>query len=155
MHSSTSSLTWCHTFPPERTFPFHAGQQITMAGGWGNLIGELLAHGDDIAGATGRPFAIPSQDTEILWRFAAPVLQGWLRPETARVTDTWQLNFPFGPIAVRFHGGQLHWNVNIPTDAEYVLDIDDAAKFALVFPYRRRLPEDPVVTKLASRFMPL
>lgn len=138
--------------PPDRRFPFHAGQQITMAGGWGNLIGELLAHGDDIARATSTTFAIPSADTEILWRFTAPVLQGWLRPEAAAGTDTWELRFPFGPITVRFDAGSLLWDAPRHDHPDEVVEIEDAASFALAFPYGRRTTKDARVRELAGRF---
>lgn len=138
--------------PPDRTFPFHAGQEITMAGGWGNLIGELLAHGDDIARATGTTFEIPSPDTEILWRFAAPVLRGWVRPEAAGFTDTWELRFPFGPIQLHFDAGQLTWNASPAQPPDHVIEIPDAAAFALVFPYRRRPPVDAATRALTERF---
>lgn len=137
----------------DRRFPFHAGQHTTMAGGWGNLLGELLAHGDDIARATGRTFTIPSADTEVLWRFAAPLLQGWLRPEVAEVDDTWLLRFQFGPIGVRFDHGRLSWGAEVETP-DVVVDIENAAEWALVFPYRRRDP-DPVAARLLDRFYPL
>jgi hypothetical protein len=137
----------------DRTFPFHAGRQTTLAGGWGNLLGELLAHGDDIARATGTVFAIPSADTEVLWRFAAPLLEGWLRPEAVEVDDTWLLRFPFGPIGVRFDHGRMSWGAEVESP-DVVVDIDDAAEWALRFPYRRRDP-DPVTARLLDRFYPL
>jgi uncharacterized protein (TIGR03083 family) len=137
---------------PDQRFPFHAGQDITMAGGWGNLTGELLAHGDDIARATGVPFAIPSADTEVLWRFAAPALQGWLRPEAAELNDTWLLRFPFGPIGVAFDHGRLRWGDDAVAHPDYTIDISDAARFALAFPYRRRPAPSPDVARLARRF---
>ena len=135
---------------PDRRFPFHSGQQTTMAGGWGNLLGELLAHGDDIAGATGKEFRIPSADTEILWRFTAPLLQGWLRTTTAR--DSWLLRFPFGPIGVTFDGPTLHWGEDTPTTVDHDVTIEDAAGFALVFPYRRRPAPDATTAELLERF---
>jgi uncharacterized protein (TIGR03083 family) len=140
---------------PEQQFPFHAGQRVTLAGGWGNLLGELLAHGDDIARATGTTFAIPSADLEVLWRFTAPLLRGWLRPETAQAADSWLLRFPFGAIGVRFEAGDLLWGVDVGASPDYVLDIDDAAEFALSFPYRRRPIANPALARLAGRFLAL
>lgn len=141
---------------PERQFPFHAGVQTTLAGGWGNLLGELLAHGDDIGRATGRTFTIPSADLEVLWRFTAPLLQGWLRDRTAH--DSWVLRFPFGPIGVAFDGETLRWNDDVDADGEAdrtEIVVDDAAAFALAFPYRRRPAPDPATAELLQRFEPL
>lgn len=140
---------------PEQQFPFHAGQQVTLAAGWGNMLGELLAHGDDIARVSGTSYGIPSADLEILWRYTAPALQGWLRPEAARASDTWLLRFPFGDIGVVFAAGELQWGVEVGSSADFVLDIDDAAELALAFPYRRRPVSDPVLGRLADRFHPV
>jgi uncharacterized protein (TIGR03083 family) len=137
---------------PDQTFPFHAGQLTTMAGGWGNLLGELLAHGDDIARATGTAFRIPSDDTEILWRYTAPVLQGWLRRECSAVRETWRLRFPFGVINAALAGGSLRWDDDEATEPDHDVEIDDAAEFALTFPYRRRPIGDAAIALLASRF---
>ena len=138
--------------PPDRTFPFHAGVEITMAGGWGNLLGELLAHGDDVARATGRTFTIPSADTEILWRFTAPVLTGWLRPEASSASDRWRLRFPFGDIDVVFAAGAVHWDAPGAGEPDHVIEVDDAAELALRFPYRRRPIEDAELATFADRF---
>lgn len=143
------------SIPPDQLFPFHGGQQITLAGGWGNLIGELLAHGDDIARATGTTFDIPSADTEVLWRFATPVLQGWLSPEASDAVDSWELRFPFGPLSIEFDKGRLSWNAPPRDQPDHVIEVDDAAAFALVIPYGRRASDDPEVRELAARFVPL
>jgi uncharacterized protein (TIGR03083 family) len=140
---------------PDQRFPFHAGQMTTLAGGWGNLLGELLAHGDDIARATGSPFAIPSRDLEILWRFTAPLLQGWIRPEAAPLNEEWRLRFPFGDIDAVFDRRVLRWGEGEGSGRGRVLEVDDAAELALAFPYRRRVIEDPALALLATRFYDL
>lgn len=140
---------------PERLFPFHAGQSTTMAGGWGNLLGELHAHGDDIARATGRPFAVPSEDLEILWRFTAPVLQGWIRPEARDLVESWRLRFPFGTVDAVLDQGALDWDSTAVDDPQHVVEVTDVADFTLVFPYRRRAVADPTTALLLSRFSDL
>jgi hypothetical protein len=138
---------------PAQTFPFHAGQATTFAGGWGNLLGELLAHGADVARATGRSFDIPGADLEIMWRFTAPLLQGWLRTEAAALSESWELRFTFGSIPVHLHRGVLRWDEDGPRRAEHrSIEITDAAATALQFPYRRRAITDPSLALLATRF---
>jgi uncharacterized protein (TIGR03083 family) len=137
---------------PQQIFPFHAGARTTLAGGWGNLLGELLAHGDDIARSTGEPFGIPGDDLEVLWRFTAPVLQGWLRAGATDVRDSWELRFPFGSIGVVFDRGQLGWDDELIDDPDHVIHIDDAAEWTLAFPYRRRPMPDELTARLAERF---
>lgn len=67
--------------PPATTFPFHAGQVITMAGGWGNALSELLVHGDDIARAAGVAWTVDGADLEPFWRYtmrvAGSAVAGW------------------------------------------------------------------------------
>jgi uncharacterized protein (TIGR03083 family) len=140
---------------PGQLLPFHSGQMTTLAGGWGNLLGELLAHGDDVARATGAPFAYPSEDTEILWRFAAPVLQGWLRPEAASVVESWRIEFAFGPVDFALDRGEMRWGDLPGEPPDHVLVVDDAAAFTLAFPYRRRAFTDETAALLASRFRDL
>ena len=140
---------------PERLFPFHAGQLTTMAGGWGNLLGELHAHGDDIARATGQPFSIPSVDLEILWRFTAPVLQGWVRAEARDLVEDWRLRFPFGAVDAVLDHGAVRWDIRSAEDPEHVVEVADVAGFTLVFPYRRRPVTDPTTALLVSRFTDL
>lgn len=143
--------------PPELEFPFHGGQTITMAGGWGNLLGELLAHGDDIAAATGRSFGIPGADLEVAWRYTFPVLAGWLRTERTGVDEVWDLRFPFGSVRLGISpDGLLHENeptADPPPGAVHrIIEADDPADLMLQVPYRRRAILDPAVALLASRF---
>lgn len=43
-------------------FPFHLGASIDAAGGLGNLVGELLLHGHDLAAVARTPWAIDDVD---------------------------------------------------------------------------------------------
>lgn len=141
---------------PNQTFPFHAGVETTIAGGWGNLIGELLAHGDDIARATGTEFGVPGDDLEIVWRFTAPLLTGWLQATSARLDESWDLHFPFGAIRLTLTGGLLHdGDDRQPRPDHHEIDIADAAEWTLTFPYQRRTFADTEPALLASRFRPL
>ena len=139
---------------PTQEFPFHAGQPITMAGGWGNLLGELLAHGDDIARAVGTTFTIPSADLEIMWRFASPVLRGWVR-SPQQPPDSWVLHFPFGAIQFVFDADGLTVSPGDSGGHGHHIAVADAAELALAFPYRRRAITDPVLAALADRFVSL
>lgn len=140
--------------PADRLFPFHGGQQVTLAAGWGNLLGELLAHGDDIARATGKPFVIPGGDLEILWRFTTPVLGGWLRAEADDVIETWRLRFPSGTVVLVLDRGTVHVAdaSSLAPGAQHELEIDDTSELTLAFPYRRRVITHPQLAILASRF---
>lgn len=141
---------------PNQPFPFHAGVETTLAGGWGNLIGELLAHGDDIARATGSEFGVPGDDLEIVWRFTAPLLTGWLRDESTGLDESWDLRFSFGTIRLTITGGSLHHDYDCPPRPDHhEITIADAAEWTLAFPYQRRTFADPEPALLATRLHPL
>jgi len=55
-----------------RRYPFHVGATIDAAGAGGNLIGELLVHGLDLARAARRPWSIDDRDAELM-------LNGWFQ----------------------------------------------------------------------------
>lgn len=140
---------------PDQPLPFHAQRATTIAGALGNMVGELLAHGHDIGAAVGTPFTVPSEDTEILWRFTAPLLDGWLRPEAADLTDSWLLRFPFGDLKATLAGGHLDWEAAADGDAHHVIEVRDGATLALTFPYRRLPITDPALALLAACFYDL
>lgn len=136
---------------PDQRFPFHAGAQITMTQGWANLLGELLAHGDDLARATEVPFAIPGEDLAAFWTEGAAVLGPWLTEEAQGIDETWELRFGFGTTFLRIVGGGV---VLDPAPADHVVEVGDAAEFTLAFPYRRRAAGTSFAL-LASRFREL
>lgn len=142
---------------PDRLFPFHAGGSTTMAGGWGNLLGELLAHGDDIARATHWDFTMPGQDMELAWCYTLPILGPWMAP-TPFDDASWDLSFDFGTVNVRFVDGTMTHGVDddLPrlTPHHDVL-VEDAADYMLVFPYRRRAATDDATALLVDRFVTL
>jgi hypothetical protein len=127
-----------------------------MAGAWGNLLGELHAHGDDIARATGQNFTLPSADLEILWRFTAPLLTGWLADNADGADESWDLRFDFGTIRLTIINGALHHGTeHDPRPDHHRIVIDDTAAWTLAVPYQRRPITDPEHELLARRFRPL
>ena len=110
---------------PDHEFPFHAGQPITLAGGWGNAIGELLAHGDDISRATGGAWTVAGADLEPMWRFTTKVLPGWLTSEGRAAAEIWELHLGFasGPVRLRFDHGAVLVDDDVPDgDADHVIE---------------------------------
>jgi uncharacterized protein (TIGR03083 family) len=144
--------------PPDRTLPFHGGGTTTMAGGWGNLMGELLAHGDDIARATSWDFTVPGEDLEITWCHTFPLLGAWLVPGATEEAGSWDLAFGFGTVSLRLDGEHMLFAVDgdLPVMGEHhVMSIADAADFTLAMPYRRRPPRDEATALLVARFAPV
>ena len=141
---------------PDEPLEFHGGMTTTLAGGWGNLLGELLAHGDDIGSATGTPFRIPSVDLEILPRFTAPLLGGWLSPAAAAVDESWDLEYPFGTIRFTIADGGFHHGLDVePRSIHHTIEIADTAEWLLTTPYRRRQPTDEQTAHLVDMFVPI
>lgn len=141
---------------PSHLFEFHAGQPITMAGGWGNMIGELLAHGDDIARATGATWTVDAGDLEPFWRYTSQVMPGWFTEAAKTATDRWELDLGFasGPVRLRFTGGGLARDEPGPWNPDHVVAGDPVA-ITLAVPYRRRDSDSPEVLALGRRIEPL
>ncbi|MFD7155218.1 hypothetical protein ACFV9C_11495 [Kribbella sp. NPDC059898] len=64
--------------PLDARFPFHAGQTIDGAGARGNLLGELLVHGWDVARAVKAPWPIEARDAVLHVNGGLQVAPGWL-----------------------------------------------------------------------------
>lgn len=69
---------------PDATYPFHFDQRIDGLGGWGNLIGELLVHGYDVARAGGRPWTIEPRDAVLVLNGVFQVAPGALNRAAVR-----------------------------------------------------------------------
>lgn len=136
---------------------FHAGQQLPLSGGWGNLVGELLAHAHDLH-ALGAPLpAVDGADLEPLWRCTLRALGPWLTPLGATVQESWlvDIGFASGPVSLSLADGTISLD---PGDGSptYRL-VGDAVDVTLVAVYHRR-PLGPVPAaahELATRIRDL
>lgn len=59
-------------------FTFHSGQKVSADVALGILLGELVVHGHDIAGALRRAWPIDPAHAELIVRGITPILPGWL-----------------------------------------------------------------------------
>jgi uncharacterized protein (TIGR03083 family) len=84
--------------PP--SFTFHGGEEVAADVALGILLGELVVHGWDIAGATGHPWPVDGGDVELILEGVEPILPGWVDRDAARgLTATFE---------VRLRGGSTH-----------------------------------------------
>ena len=148
---TATMLAFPDRVPPTMPLPFHAGQTLTLAGGWGNALNELLIHGDDIARATGRQWTFDAADTEPFWRFTSLALPGFLSDRGRAADDRWLLDFGFetGPVRLRFLRGDVL--VDEPGEADFVV-AGDPVEITLAMPWRRRPTTDPAMIEFNTRF---
>lgn len=62
-------------------YPFHGEQQLDAAGWLGNLIGEFLVHGRDVARSRGKPWQIGSRNAALILNFGVQVAPGTVSPD--------------------------------------------------------------------------
>ncbi|MFC7448971.1 hypothetical protein [Rhodococcus daqingensis] len=78
-------------------YPFHCGGTIDGYGGWGNMLGELLIHGYDIAMAAGRPWPLDDRDAVLILNGVFQVAPGFVDPaRTAGVVARVEFRVPGG-----------------------------------------------------------
>jgi len=81
----------------DHQIPFHAGTTITPAAIAAVVVEEVNTHGLDIARTAGRPWTIDRADALLAWRAMAPLLGGWVDPDTtAGHTATYELRLRGG-----------------------------------------------------------
>jgi hypothetical protein len=61
-------------------FPFHGGQEMDAAAALGNLIGEFLVHGRDVAKARGKQWKIGSRNAALAMNIGLQAAGGYVSP---------------------------------------------------------------------------
>ncbi|WP_183095402.1 maleylpyruvate isomerase N-terminal domain-containing protein [Nocardioides stalactiti] len=69
------------------SYKFHFRQTIDGNGGAGNMLGELLVHGFDIARSAGRSWEIDDRDAQLVFNGVLQVANGALDPVALRGLD--------------------------------------------------------------------
>ncbi len=62
-------------------YPFHSGQELDVAGWLGNLIGEFLIHGRDVARAQQKTWKIGSRNAALALNVVVQAAPGYLSPD--------------------------------------------------------------------------
>ena len=114
-------------------FTFHGGQRIGADVALGVLLGELVVHGHDIAGALHRPWPIEPADVELIVQGVSPVLAGWLDPARSRGhTGRYEVRLRGqGVHRFAFADGRLRMDPPDPLRPDVVISADPAT-FLLV-----------------------
>ena len=85
-------------------FPFHAGQDVDVAGWLGNLIGEFLVHGRDVARSRGKTWLIGSRNAALALNLGVQAVPGFVSPDAP---------------------GDLKLEIRTPETNSWVLDLVD------------------------------
>jgi uncharacterized protein (TIGR03083 family) len=138
----------------DRRFPFHSGSTIGARAALAITMGEFLLHGWDIARACGKEWVIDAHTAALAWRGILDPLAAWLKPNAAKdISETYlfRLKGEKGTLALEFSDNTVslhpHWEGN----ADYEIDIEPV-ELVFVFPYGRRLANDPALARLVERF---
>lgn len=108
-----------------QVFPFHGGQQLDGAAALGNLIGEFLLHGRDIARAARVRWPVDGHDAALVLNLGMQVSPGFVAPD--------------GP-------GDLKVEVRTPHSRPWILDLADGELES-----RPRVKGEPVDVRMYGR----
>jgi hypothetical protein len=109
-------------------FPFHGGQEIDGAGALGNLIGEFLVHGRDVALARGKQWKIGSRNAALALTVGMQVCPGYLQPDAP---------------------GDLKLEIRTPETNPWVLEVVDGKATS-----RKAVRSEPVDVRVYARTEP-
>lgn len=112
-----------------QSYPFHGGQPIDVAGWLGNLIGEFLVHGRDVARSRGKTWLIGSRNAALAMNLGVQALPGFVSPDAR---------------------GDLKLEIRTPQSSPWVFDLADG-----VLTSRRADRREPVDVKVFARTEPL
>lgn len=113
-----------------QTFPFHGGQQVDVAGWLGNLIGEFLVHGRDVARARQKTWLIGSRNAALALNLGMQAVPGFVSsgaPGDLKVeirtpeTNPWILDLADGVLVSRQAERRERADVKVYTRAEPLL----------------------------------
>ncbi|MGI8773503.1 MAG: maleylpyruvate isomerase N-terminal domain-containing protein [Actinomycetota bacterium] len=94
---------------PDRVVTWHGGAQLTLPQLGGILMGEIFAHGIDMATAEGTTWEVPHEQAVWLVEGTIPVLPLFVdRPAAAGFSGTFDINLRRGPrMYLAFRDGEL------------------------------------------------
>lgn len=113
-----------------QTFPFHAGQPVDVAGWLGNLIGEFLIHGRDVAKSRGKTWLIGSRNAALALNLGIQAVPGFVSPDApgdlkvvirTPETNPWVLDLADGVLSSRPAGRREWADLKVYTRAEPLL----------------------------------
>jgi SCP-2 sterol transfer family len=115
-------------------FTFHGGEKISADLALGILLGELVVHGHDIAGALGQPWPIEPVHAELIMQGITPILPGWLDGRARGHTARYEVRLRGqGVHRFAFDHGRLRMNPPGPFRPDAVISADPVTFLLVVY----------------------
>jgi SCP-2 sterol transfer family len=110
-------------------------QKIRADAALGILLGELVVHGHDVAGALGQPWPIDPAHAALIVEGLNPILPGWVRPDRVKgLTAGFEVHLRGQASHVwAFRDGRLHVNPPDPGRIDVHISADPAALLLVVY----------------------
>lgn len=113
-----------------QTYPFHTGQAVDVAGWLGNLIGEFLVHGRDVAKSRRKTWLIGSRNAALALNLGVQAVPGFVSPDArgdlsleirTPQTNPWVFDLADGVLTSRRAGRREAADVKVFTRTEPLL----------------------------------
>jgi len=134
----------------------HAGVKADVSTALSYQLFDELAHGDDIARATGRPWDIPAAEAALVLRAGLPALTPWVKSDVlAGAVQRTSFAMPDAGAGdgIEIEVGEGRYDVRAVDAAEVEWDADPVHLFLALA--GRREPQGDDVTRVAGWYQPI
>jgi uncharacterized protein (TIGR03083 family) len=137
-----------------RVVPLHAEVQADLPTALSYQLFDFLAHGFDIARATGRPWKIDPHHAALVLRASLPAIRPWVTNDAiSGPRQRTVISFPDADFALALQTGDGAYQVQPATTDEADVEIDPVDLFLALA--GRQKASDPTVGRLASWYAPI
>lgn len=135
-------------------FPLHVGLWADLATAGSYTLVEFLAHGDDIARATGRSWTITPDHAALALRSCLPATAPWISPEVLNGSrEHTTFTFPNVDYALAFEVGEGNFTVHPVARQQATLELDPV-ELLLAFAGRHE-PATEAIARISNCYQPL
>lgn len=137
-----------------RVIDLHTGVRADIPTALSYQLFDFLAHGFDIARATGRPWKIDPAHAALVLRASLPALRPWVTNDAiSGPSQRVVVAFPDAEVALAIETGERAYRVEPATTEEADVQIDPVDLFLALA--GRQDTSDPAVGQLASWYAPI
>lgn len=135
-------------------FPLHVGLWADVPTASSYVLFDLLAHGDDIARATGRPWTIAPDCAALVLRSSLPALLPWVSPEALDgPRDHTTFTFPDADDAFAVGLGDGDYTVQPVARRHATVELDPVDLFLAIA--GRREPATDTIARISAWYQPI